>query len=346
MWPKLISTFTTPKILRIPKRISYREERLKMMWGARGLAMAITILMIPSSSPFFGFETDVGHPFPEERSISNGIIEDVAIEWWFDPVSEAVCWDGRILLSEKFRIDFDGDRNTSVASMYVGVPAPYAVSPRSRMYQGSSAIPGLSGQISWLAEDLVNPPVPHHRSYSPVHDVYSEWYHVFVTKLDPPTDYILGVQRSDGENIIPLTDPFWFSENGGGSWHLFDPSVDSKGDRACREAFPEKVIVPHLDIDPDTLNLRSKGRWITAYLSTENASVYDINISSILLQDTLTPERWDYQGDILMLKFNRQELLSLLQVGDSIEIKIGGKWKDGSSFEAYDYIRVINPGKQ
>ncbi len=47
-----------------------------------------------------------------------------------------------------------------------------------------------------------------------------------------------------------------------------------------------------------------------------------------------------------MLKFNRQELQSLLQLGDSIEIKMGGKWKDGESFEAYDCIRVINPGKE
>ena len=101
-----------------------------------------------------------------------------------------------------------------------------------------------------------------------------------------------------------------------------------------------------LDIDPNTLNLKSKGRWITAYLSTENASVYDINVSSILLQDTLVPERHDYQDDILMLKFNRQELQSLLRVGDSIEIRIGGKWEDGESFEAYDYIGVINPGKK
>ncbi|MCJ2563012.1 MAG: hypothetical protein LN417_02845, partial [Candidatus Thermoplasmatota archaeon] len=101
-----------------------------------------------------------------------------------------------------------------------------------------------------------------------------------------------------------------------------------------------------LDIDPDTLNLKSKGRWITAYLSAENASVYDINISSILLQDTLPPERWDYQDDILMLKFNRQDLIAILEVGESVEIKIGGKWEDGSDFEAFDHIRVINPGKK
>ena len=101
-----------------------------------------------------------------------------------------------------------------------------------------------------------------------------------------------------------------------------------------------------LDIDPDTLNLKSKGRWVTAYLSAENASVQDVNVSSILLQDTLEPERWDYQDDILMLKFNRQDLIAMLEVGESVEIKLSGKWKDGTAFEAFDYIRVINPGKK
>ena len=97
-------------------------------------------------------------------------------------------------------------------------------------------------------------------------------------------------------------------------------------------------------IDPDTLNLKSKGRWITAYLSAENASIYDIDVSSILLQDTLVPERYDYQEDTLMLKFNRQEFKDTVEVGESVEVKTSGKWVDGTEFEAYDYIRVINPG--
>ena len=100
-----------------------------------------------------------------------------------------------------------------------------------------------------------------------------------------------------------------------------------------------------LDIVPDTLNLKSKGRWITAYLGAENASVHDMDISSILLQDTLEPKRWDYQDDTLMLKFDRREFRNTVVVGESIEIKISGKWKDGESFEAHDYIRVINRGR-
>ncbi|MFQ6061158.1 MAG: hypothetical protein ACE5KV_07705 [Thermoplasmata archaeon] len=106
----------------------------------------------------------------------------------------------------------------------------------------------------------------------------------------------------------------------------------------CPRPEPQAVS---LNIDPDTLNLKSRGRWITAYLSTENASLYDIDISSIRLQDTLEAERYDYQDDILMLKFSRQEFKDTVQVGESEQVKITGKWDDGSEFEAYDHIMVI-----
>ncbi len=46
-----------------------------------------------------------------------------------------------------------------------------------------------------------------------------------------------------------------------------------------------------------------------------------------------------------MLKFNRQDLITILEVGESVEIKLSGKWKDGTAFEAYDFIRVIDPGR-
>ena len=71
--------------------------------------------------------------------------------------------------------------------------------------------------------------------------------------------------------------------------------------------------------------------------------MHDIDISTILLQDTLAPERWDYQDDVLMLKFSRQEFKDTVQVGESVQVKIAGKWVDGTGFEAYDHIRVINP---
>lgn len=101
-----------------------------------------------------------------------------------------------------------------------------------------------------------------------------------------------------------------------------------------------------LNIDPDTLNLRSKGKWITAYLITENVSAHEIDPSSLLLNDVVRPAWWDVQNDtILMVKFDRSQVLGILSVGDSVRIEVDGHWKDGAGFEVFDIIRVINPGQ-
>ncbi|MFQ5910852.1 MAG: hypothetical protein ACE5IJ_09070 [Thermoplasmata archaeon] len=46
---------------------------------------------------------------------------------------------------------------------------------------------------------------------------------------------------------------------------------------------------------------------------------------------------------MLMLEFNRQEFKDTVQVGESMQVKITGKWEDETEFEAYDSIRVIEP---
>jgi len=99
-----------------------------------------------------------------------------------------------------------------------------------------------------------------------------------------------------------------------------------------------------LDIDPDTLNKKSNGRWITAYLDVENASPGDIDPASLLLNDVVPPSWWDVQSDTtLMVKFDRAAVQGILPVSDSVDIKVIGRWKDGGSFEAHDTIRVIDP---
>ena len=101
-----------------------------------------------------------------------------------------------------------------------------------------------------------------------------------------------------------------------------------------------------LDIDPDTLNLKSRGRWITAYLSTEIAKAEDLDALSLLLNDVIPPVWWDIQDDTtLMVKFDRAAVQAIVPVSDSVDIKVTGQWKDGESFEVHDTIRVINPGR-
>jgi hypothetical protein len=106
---------------------------------------------------------------------------------------------------------------------------------------------------------------------------------------------------------------------------------------------PEKTIV---DIDPDTLNLRSKGRWITCYIDLPDQDVKAINLSTILLEDAIPSEWGDIQGDILMIKFDRSDIEDMLSPG-VYNLKVTGKLKDGSEFEGYsDEITVIDPPKK
>ncbi len=112
------------------------------------------------------------------------------------------------------------------------------------------------------------------------------------------------------------------------------------------------IIPATIDIDPDTLNLNSSGTWITCYIELPTGHGYDvedINISSIILNETVPAEPEpinisDYDEDgipDLMVKFNRQDVIAILDPGDNVEIKITGELLDGTKFEGIDYIKVI-----
>ena len=104
-----------------------------------------------------------------------------------------------------------------------------------------------------------------------------------------------------------------------------------------------------IDIDPDTLNLKSSGEWITAYIELpEGYDVADIDVSTVLLEDTISAEAnptkiGDYDDDDvadLMVKFDRQEVIAIVDAGDQVEITVTGEVV-GAPFEGSDTIRVI-----
>lgn len=125
-------------------------------------------------------------------------------------------------------------------------------------------------------------------------------------------------------------------------------------------------VVAAVDIHPDTLNLKSKGKWITAYIQLpEGYNPEDIDATTILLNETIQPvldPKYDFvtnsseylvdhYGDGIldrMVKFNRTEVASWIcsdlgiQYGN-VTLTITGE-VDGTPFEGTDRIKVLFPG--
>lgn len=116
-------------------------------------------------------------------------------------------------------------------------------------------------------------------------------------------------------------------------------------------------LLATVDVAPDTLNLKSEGKWITAFLQfPEEFDPEDIDAATILLNETLQPvldPKYDFvtnpsvylvdhDDGILerMVKFDKAEVIALLNIGEAI-LTITGEVK-GIPFEGSDTIRVTS----
>jgi len=114
------------------------------------------------------------------------------------------------------------------------------------------------------------------------------------------------------------------------------------------------VAVPaEVDLTPQTLNLRSNGRWVTVFIELPvGLNPRNIVRSSIRLNGSVAPAArpWaigDHDGDRirdLMVKFSRSAVQSLLSPGEDT-ITLTGDLADGTSFLGTTTVRVINPGR-
>ena len=98
-----------------------------------------------------------------------------------------------------------------------------------------------------------------------------------------------------------------------------------------------------IDIDPDTLNLKSKGKWITCYVELpEGYDVSDIDVDSILLEGLFMVQKSDVQGETLMVKFNRKEIVDYIGLipSDSVTLGLVGQLVNGTAFGGEDTIRL------
>jgi hypothetical protein len=113
-----------------------------------------------------------------------------------------------------------------------------------------------------------------------------------------------------------------------------------------------------IDIDPDSLNLRSKGNWITCFVELPGGhDVADIDVSTMMLNGTVPAELsptaiGDYNSDDtpdLMVKFDRATVVEYILDNVPVEgrfmtvtLTITGKLYDGTPFQGSDTIRIIS----
>jgi len=122
----------------------------------------------------------------------------------------------------------------------------------------------------------------------------------------------------------------------------------------------ERSPTATIDLKPEVLNLKSRGRWLTCYI--ELSTPYDaeqIDRSSVKIEEiddkALDPpiraegpsDIGDYDDDSipdLMVKFSRRELISHFQdTYGAVTILVAGELCGGKEFEGSDSLRVIEP---
>ena len=112
---------------------------------------------------------------------------------------------------------------------------------------------------------------------------------------------------------------------------------------------PFPIISATMDVNPDTLKLKSKGKWITTYIELpEGYDVRNIDLSTIKLNNGVKPELhptevgdYDRDGIVdLMIKFDRSSVIGMLNVGE-VTLTITGE-VNGVPFEDSDTIRVLD----
>jgi hypothetical protein len=108
---------------------------------------------------------------------------------------------------------------------------------------------------------------------------------------------------------------------------------------------------------PRTLNLKSRGKWITAIVRLPkeyNAS--DVDISSILINGTVPADQRHYiickRWNLIVLKFNRTAIIELIkeslngtvckEKSVKVLLTLTGKFLDGTPFQGKDKIRVVH----
>ncbi|MGD8506911.1 MAG: hypothetical protein PVF15_09665, partial [Candidatus Bathyarchaeota archaeon] len=150
----------------------------------------------------------------------------------------------------------------------------------------------------------------------------------------------------------------------GVSWLGDEISKPDFNDEATSARIFWEPVHADVDLKPDTLNLKSMGKWITCYIEVpEDLDVGNIDVSTVMLNETVPVSLLDVPapepvpteiGDCdsdgildLMVKFDRAMVSELILSEDithgNVTLTITGWLFDRTQFEGTDTIRVLHP---
>ena len=102
--------------------------------------------------------------------------------------------------------------------------------------------------------------------------------------------------------------------------------------------------IPDMKCTPETLNLKSKGKWVTcSQVPPPEYSSDEISVSDSCGNPLCVPFSLVMDGDKELVKFNREKLIVAVSGSDSLCLtttSVSFTWNG-----ATDTIKVINPGK-
>ena len=101
-------------------------------------------------------------------------------------------------------------------------------------------------------------------------------------------------------------------------------------------------------ITPQSLNLNSKGRWITCHISfSDDLDVNNVDTDTLRLQGQVSPDNINVYSNSqkIKVKFDRFAVQQLLSPGEKVQVTLTGYLLDGTPFEGSDIIKVIDKGK-
>jgi hypothetical protein len=110
-------------------------------------------------------------------------------------------------------------------------------------------------------------------------------------------------------------------------------------------------ITADIDFRPQTLNKKSRGKWVVAFIELpQGYDVNDIDTSSIVLEGSIPAKLPHYRHRIrdrdrdgipeLKVKFRRRDVIAILPEGDEVSVTVSGT-VGTTTFEGMDSIRVI-----